>query len=248
MKLFRHLALFGLLLGGAYSYAAVVPHLNAEAENILKILESGNYTLDELEKYCRRLQEIKDKVRSEVRVKITASEPACLAASVAKKQSIIFYKQKPTLLKLEQKFENIKKEIAQKLQETEVQPMEAKVTPGLEKRTVGRHEARVVPLILSPKIESDIMEKRKEEINRILSLGKKEFSEEEVKELKTEKEILGLSPNYTKEEVDKAFRAKALLVHPDKNNHSLESTAAFKLLSNAHDLVKQELEEKAKQK
>ncbi len=128
MKLFRHLALFGFLLGGAYSYAAVVPHLNAEAENILKILESGAYIpLEKYEAYCKRLFEIKDRVRPEVKKRIIESDCSISLQAPGTSQ--------------------IKKEIPQKLKETEVKPMKAEVIPPLQKEEITLHEAKKATVV-----------------------------------------------------------------------------------------------------
>src|SRR5918994_3254100 len=66
----------------------------------------------------------------------------------------------------------------------------------------------------------------KKEISRILELSNKRYSTQEIGELKPEKEILELNPNYTLDDLKKAFRKKSLLVHPDKHRNSPESTAA----------------------
>lgn len=49
--------------------------------------------------------------------------------------------------------------------------------------------------------------------------------------------ILGVSKNSTKEEIKKAFRAKAIELHPDKNPGDKEAEAKFKEVSEAYEIL-----------
>jgi DnaJ-domain-containing protein 1 len=52
------------------------------------------------------------------------------------------------------------------------------------------------------------------------------------------RELLGVGPNATPQEIRKAYHALALKLHPDKNRDDPEATAKFQELNNAFDLLK----------
>ncbi len=58
------------------------------------------------------------------------------------------------------------------------------------------------------------------------------------KTLQTAHSILGFVATPTAEELVKAYRALGLLIHPDKNENSAESTTAFKTLQTAYEFIK----------
>lgn len=53
-------------------------------------------------------------------------------------------------------------------------------------------------------------------------------------------DVLGIQPDASASEIKKAFTSAALLVHPDKNNNSPESEAAFKKLDDAYKTLSDE--------
>lgn len=50
-------------------------------------------------------------------------------------------------------------------------------------------------------------------------------------------DILGISPTATDVEIKKAYRLNALKYHPDKNNHSKESTEKFQEITKAYEIL-----------
>lgn len=53
-------------------------------------------------------------------------------------------------------------------------------------------------------------------------------------------EVLGVSRSATDVEIKKAFRKKAMELHPDRNQHDPKSEARFKEVNEAYDVLKDE--------